>query len=719
MIAQLCYNLRKYRRILKKVNIDTTGLFYYFSVITQEKRNMTAATIRVTTGQTCITALLSLFLASPGIADTSTNEIETTAASGSDEEITITAERSPVEKGERSYLISLPTRDLMQRPLAEMPGLEIATSVVGADEIEWLNAYSTVDALNWTPGAWTESRGRKVKQFFSVRGQRYPYPGYLIDNGWFREFHEINYYLDAWNFERIEVLRSSAALMLSPESMTGAINLVPRIYREEETRIGAEYGTDNYTRLRASYGTPVGDKTAIGGSVSFFHTDGPEDENARENIGNIYASLAHSFTDELEFVIYGFYVNGDRQLRQAQPPASKSLQTRVEEYDPIDAYIGVAKITYRPNDRATTEAVLNGAWRELEGHREGRPDWTERDYEYGARLTQSLLLNADNVLRFDGMVNRWKTPTGKRFYVNRPGDIATYSLAIADEQQYERWLIGAGYRYSRSYIKEFGGFNVEGSSAGLTSVKVEDEWEDPKHTLSLSAAYDLSEEYRVLGNFGGGIVGASPGMLNSDLQTPEDETRYKYDLGIRGSWGGFGEVILTGFFVDQHDAAVIVSDTVVVNGDDFSLYENKDRQSYGVELDIRSRRLDCGVQLFGNAVAMRARVENPDGSTETDEEVPDLILGGGISYLIGVFDTSVFAKSVSEYENDRFLPAMSEPESLGDFTQVDVQLSYFFGNALRSRAYVRVDNISDETFSTVNGYPDIGRQYKAGIELVF
>ena len=86
---------------------------------------------------------------------------------------------------------TLPERDLMARPYTESPGLEAATSVVGRKEIEDLHAYSVVDAMKYVPGAWTETRGRKVKSFYSVRGQRYPYPGYLIDGpvdvdlGWF------------------------------------------------------------------------------------------------------------------------------------------------------------------------------------------------------------------------------------------------------------------------------------------------------------------------------------------------------------------------------------------------------------------------------------------------------------------------------------------------------------------------------------------------------
>ena len=90
---------------------------------------------------------------------------------------------------------TLPPRDLIKRPYTESPGLQTATSVIGQKEIQRTKAYSVVDALKYIPGAWTETRGRKVKEFFSVRGQRYPYPGYTIAGVWFREFHETNYFL--------------------------------------------------------------------------------------------------------------------------------------------------------------------------------------------------------------------------------------------------------------------------------------------------------------------------------------------------------------------------------------------------------------------------------------------------------------------------------------------------------------------------------------------
>jgi outer membrane receptor protein involved in Fe transport len=117
-----------------------------------------------------------------------------------------------------------------------------------------MHPYSLVDAMAYVPGAWIETRGRKTKQFFSVRGQRYPYPGYLIDGAWFREFDEINYFLSAANFDRIEVLRSSSALLLGPGGLTGMINLIPRDFDFKETEIEGIYGTNDMYRANISHG---------------------------------------------------------------------------------------------------------------------------------------------------------------------------------------------------------------------------------------------------------------------------------------------------------------------------------------------------------------------------------------------------------------------------------------------------------------------------------
>jgi len=613
---------------------------------------------------------------------------------------------------------TLPPRDLLKRPYTESPGLETATSVVGRKEIQQQKAYSVVDAMKYIPGAWTETRGRKVKDFFSVRGQRYPYPGYTIDGLWFREFHETNYFLSAANVERIEIVRSSSAMLLGPGGMTGMINIVPRDYTETETQIDTLFGTNNTSRTYLSHGSS-GKNYSYAVGLGYHHTDGVG-ENARENMSNIYSRLVLKPTTDLTLFFNSFIIFGDRQLRLAEPPANNTLQTRRDSYDPMTTYLFVGKALYEPSDMASTDVSVGYANRRFYGHRNGLDFALEEDYEYTISAIQSLQLTERNILRIGGMFNQWESPTGKRFYVGRPADLYTVSGVVVDEHNFGRLILNAGYRISRTYYRQFGGFSVEGSGNEFKNVEeVSNEWEDPLHTISLSASYELTDEYTLFGNFTWGQIAAMPGMLDSDLKQPGTETRTKYDLGIKKRIENFGEAALTGFYVYQDEAALLDGETVLnLFGDEIAQYENADRDNFGLELDIHSNRFENGLQFFFNATAMQTR-RTTDGDWGKDREIPEFILGGGTSYLFDDFELALFANHVSPYENERFLPGTSPPAPLGDFTEVNAQLTYYFGEEKRNSLFFRVDNIGDKHYSTVNGYPDYGRRFMGGISVVF
>jgi outer membrane receptor protein involved in Fe transport len=645
---------------------------------------------------------------SPAVASNPTNSTGT---------ITIVGERPAVEQGEKSLFTALPPRDLLLRPLVESPGLETATTVVGRPEIERFNAYTALDALRYTPGAWTETRGRKEKMLFSVRGQRYPYPGHLVDGAWFREFTESAFFLNAAFLEQIELTRSSADLLLSPGGMAGHLHLVPRQYPRPETQVQAEYGTLNTVLTRLTHGAPFS-QGMYGLGVSYRHTDGPENMNARENVGDLYGRLQWQATPRLQLSLFGYALNGDRQLQLARPPAMLSLQNRRESADPMNYQMLVARARLEWERPAVTEATFNFGNRRYLAHQTGTPDWLEKDLEYGARLLQTFQLSERNHLRVSGLFNHWETPTGKRFYAGRPGDLSTYAAALTDEHQWERLTLNAGYRFSQTYIKEFGGFHVEGSTAGLTAVQVRNEWEDPLHTLSLGAKYTLSPVWSLHANFTWGQIASQPGMLNAALQRPDTETRWKYDLGVRAAWPSYGEISLTAFLVDQYDAPLIKNTAVTVNGLPFALFENTDARSYGVEFETRTRRFDFGLQLFFNATLMTTERRTPAGWRH-DPELPEVVLGGGASYLYRRLEAIFLAKHVGLYENDRFLPAGMRPVDLGDFVELSASLNCYLGREKQHRLYLAVENLTDEEYSTVVGYPHYGLMLKGGLTLVF
>ena len=616
-----------------------------------------------------------------------------------------------VTASDESNYTRLPDRDLIVRPMTESPGLDTAISVIGRKEIEEQHAYSVVDAMNYVPGAWTETRGRKVKQFYSVRGQRYPYPGYLVDGAWFREFHEINYYLSAANFERIEILRSSSALLLGPGGLTGMANLVPRVYNQKETQIEGQYGTLNTYRANVTHGNQK-DKFSYGVGAGYFHTDGASERNATENMLNIYGRLQYRLTSHLSLSWSNYFLYGDRELQLALPPASNVLQTRRDSFDPMKTYVTVVKLRHEKESDQATELIASYGGRRFDGHRIGSPDWLEKDYEYGLSVIHSRELTSNNTLRITGLFHRWVTPTGKRFYVGNPGDIRTYSAAIVDEHDFGRFDTSIGYRFTREHVEEFGGFNVEGSSGPLRAVKVEDKWSDPLHAINLGASFEVTGTMSLFGNAAWGQLAAQPGMLDLDLNQPGAEDRYKYDLGARWRGESYGELILSGFYTRRNDAALVSRTIVLLDEEPYALYTSDDQESYGLEIDFRSRLFSSGLQFFLNATVMQTR-RTMSGVWIDDREVPELILGGGILYRKDGFDLSLFAKHLGAYENERFLPPGSPPAPLGAFTDLTGQVTYRYSPD--TEIFVRVENMINDEYSTVAGYPHEGALFYAGV----
>lgn len=615
-----------------------------------------------------------------------------------------------VEGGPETYS-TLPERNLIERPLSESPGLATATSVVGRFEIEQTKPYSVVDAMKYLPGAWTETRGRKIKQFYSVRGQTYPYPGYLIDGAWFREMHEVAYYLNAADVDRIEVLRSSAALLNGPGGMTGMVNIVPRTYEQQETNLEGVYGSYNTGRAYVGHGNSRG-RLAYALGAGYAHTDGKQDKNARENMSNLYGRMQFHPREDLTLSWSNYFLYGDRQLKLAEPPATGTLQTRKDSFEPMQSYITVAKARYHPTEKAATDLILNFGDRRMEGHREGSDDWQEEETEYGLNLMHSQRLTTANTLRFGGLANRWYTGTGKRYYVGNPGDLRTYSGVIVDDHDFGRFDTSLGYRLTANYVKEYGGYNVEGQAGSLTNVQVYDEWSDPMHTINTGASYELTEPTALLGNFAWGTIAAQPGMLNSDLEEPGTETRYKVDAGVRRRHN-WGEATLTGFYVYQDNAALTIRQTVTgPDGLPYALYENGDRENYGLELELKTHRFKNGLQGFLNLTGMKTR-RTRSGVWEDDTEIPDFLVGGGVSYLWQNLEANLFVRHVSAYENERFLPSGTPAAPLGDFIELNGLVGYHFNRD--TEVYAKVDNITDEHYSTVNGYPDDGIRFFGGV----
>ena len=608
---------------------------------------------------------------------------------------------------------------LLEAPARESVGLELSTSVVRKAEIVEQGAQSVVEALRYVPGAWIESRGRKVKEFLSFRGQKYPYPEYAIDGVLFREFHEVPYVLSTGEVERVEVMRSGAAMLAGNAGLVGVINVIPKEYLGRQTSVKLQYGSMGETRARISHGGRAG-QFSYGLGVDGYRFDGPENRHGEERIANYFGSVSWKASEALSLSVNLFHIAGSRGLVQALPPATRTLQTTLEKFDPIQTSVGTLKALYRPNSRFSTQLLTGYSNRhntDVVKTASGVTSTRDWDRELTAGVSQSIALTGSNTARLGANFIHWVAPYGKRFYTGRRCDLETYSLAITDEQRLGAFVIDGGLRYQRTYINEYGAFNIDESANPYRNVaSLVNQWEPPVWSGSLGAAYYASDRVSLHGNLVGGAVEARRGTLTASLQPPKREGRLMTDLGLSLSDPRLGTGTISAFVVQRRDGINLSGAIRTVNGRPMELYENRDEDSRGVEFELRSRRFRH-VQVFLNVTALQARIAAAS-VMQRDRELPRAILGGGLSASRWGFDLSLFWKSVSSYESLRFAePAVYQP--LGAFNNVDAVLGRRLGARRQTRIYAEARNAANRQYVTVVGYPDYGRRVAIGLDHTF
>jgi len=610
-------------------------------------------------------------------------------------------------------------RNVIKQPEMESPALQPAISSITRRELTRQGAKTLIDALTYIPGAWIESRGRKVKQFFSIRGQKYPYPEYALNGTWQREFHELPYFFSSADVERIEVIRSSAALLTGLSGMAGVINVTTRDFDHLHGAWEIEYGTFGTYRSHFSHGNKVGELSYATG-LGIQGTSGPVNRHATEKMLSLYSRLNWQATSKMDVKLNVFHLNGIREIAQAEPPAAKSFQTAIESYNPLRATLTNAKVFYHPNDKYSTELLIYHALREPLYVDEDEvthmiTKTSERDYEFGFNLLQSIALSEDNKLRIGGLFNRWVAPNGKRFYVGRRCDLATYSAVIVDEHHFGALSLDAGLRWSKTYIDEYGAFNISGSARGFQKVAaVTDVWEPAMVNASLGITYKLSSWQSLHINLAGGQILPRRGTLDVNLQVPAAENRYKLDVSLQTTWPDLGQFSIVGFATRQDNAIALSGQTQEMNGRIMELYMNRDHEQIGLEIEARSSSLWNLMEVFLNSVAMASRVDLA-GKMERNQELPQFIHAMGLYFSRSRFDFNFLLKYISAYQSTRFAADTTIPHPLGDFLVMNSTLGWTLDKNQKIRLYCEVLNLTNQKYSTVVGYPDFGRRINVGI----
>ena len=611
------------------------------------------------------------------------------------------------------------SRSLMEKPYTEPKSILPSINKLSHTDIRKQGATNVVEALNYIPGGLIETRGRQVKQFFSVRGQKYPYPDYAIDGVWQKEFEELPYFFSTSDIEEIEIVRSSAALLTGLSGMAGLINIKTREYTSQETNIELEYGSYNNLHTHLSNGNKIGSFSyAVG--IGYDKSDGPSGKHAKEEIADLFSQVKWQPSDKLIVKANFFYLDGKREMRMAELPADKRYRDMIQNFDPVRALLSNVKIVFRPTEKLSSELQLFSSNRNPTFNDEVKlTNSNEKDSEWGLNFIQSVSITKLNILRFGGLYNHWVAPNGKRFYTGKRCDTETFSGVLVDEQRIGPVTLDAGIRWTKTYQNDYGAFNIEGDGALFRNVTpITDQWEPSVIQTSLGASYNINNSISLHLNTAAGQIKPRNGSLDTDLSVPVNEIRYKFDLGAIKRLPGSGKVTITLFGVLQKNAIVLSGDTYLDPQTNIAreLYLNRDQNQSGLEFELISSKLFGLVQPFVNFTMMKS-VMMRDGILVTNKENPVMIGSGGLYMSKKSFDFNLLCKYVGPFENNRF--ATDGPHPLGDFITIDLSEGYTTKGRVPVRIYIKTRNITNKKYSTVIGYPDFGRMIFAGIQVKF
>lgn len=633
-----------------------------------------------------------------------------------------------VVRAERNVLIELNR---------ESAALDPVTLSLKEMDLQRIMPVSASDALAAAPGIHTETRGRKYKQFHSFRGQIYPYPDVLFDGIWQRDARELFYVYPGAMIQEVEIVRSPSTLFHGLADVVGVINVVPRQPKwapdaPATSRLGVEGGSRNTFRAYGFHEGQAGQGQAflIGGQ--HVQTDGRSQRNAAEKMTSAFWSHVFQLDTNHRVQAGGWILHGYRELERPDPdgPALNALKNRKERYDPITyAHINLRgnhlwsdqwstewKVFYSDRQARYKRVKLDAA-----GPGPGDTIANEDDREFGAQIIQGVALTPDNTLRVGGLFHRWTAPNGKQSYVGSRQDVSSVALVLSDEHRIGNWTLDAGFRYARSYYHDFSNpsFTIGGTS--IQSRPVRGEWDKPVLSGTAGALMKLTERSHLYAHGGYGERRAGPGSVQVDGSSPSTERRYTVDTGWRTSWGAKDTGTLRAglFGVWRRDAIVRISQTATdAEGNVFNLSGNQDLRQGGLEIEMQTPRLlDEHLFFFGGVTWMRSETKSSSGF-EKYREVPSLTASGGGQVEIGAWDAALTARHVDQYENFRFAQD-GNYHHLGDYLDVTLSIGVRLGKEKNIRLYALVENALDEAYSTVVGWTDPGRSYRAGLEMTF
>jgi outer membrane cobalamin receptor len=467
------------------------------------------------------------------------------------------------------------------------------------------------------------------------------------------------------HIERVEIIRGPASLLYGSNAMGGVINLI--------TRSATLPGISGNATL--SYGSY--DSQYLGANVGY-------ESGSSNTIVSFTSERTDGFRPWSEFNAHSGYLKSSYQINEQYKVTVDGSLTKFRTYDPgtISApkinnwmdiqrgYVGASV----DNDFGVSKGSFRFAYNF--GHHELYTTWVSDDFAAVASLYQTFSLFADNTLTLGADMNKFG---GKGYDSSKNyGAPSVYEYAFYAYMQYtlfQRLILNGGLRYDNNEL--FGGVVVP----------------------QIGAAYKLTDETTARTTVGKGF--RSPTirelyLFPAPTPTLQPENMWNYELGVSQTLAGRISLDVTGFVSEGKN--IILAQGVYPN----------------LTLSNSGSFIHRGVEFSGSAfVSSNLHVQTSysfiDAGKET-RSVPKhkIFLGCDYTYRIATLSLSI-QHVAGMYGSD------DSKNPLDDYTNIGAKISTNLTQ--KYSINLSTDNLLDQSYQTILGYPMPGRTVNAGINV--
>lgn len=614
-------------------------------------------------------------------------------------------------------------------PFAVTESAKLTTEVFTREEIEAIKPRDFYDLFSRSAGTATTYQGRKYLNFLSMRGGDSNAVGLIID-GFYMPSSQASRIMAQFPMDAIEsvrIVRDSTSLTLGPlidlgtplsGPNQGFVVITTKKGSRTEGGIVAEYGTLHSGEFQLYHGNKIGNfNYRMTGTIS--GSDGRSGWNTNQKAQSVLLNGGYD-GESLKVSSTLFYQEGMRNMEHS---FTNSTNRAYWGYDPMEALWMAVNVTklWTPN-QVTSLAYSHGMLtdREVMGNipankpanTPGNAVYTytpQSDYADNAHLWHTATFG-NNTLKTGMQAVFWNQPTGFAAWDGKQRQEYMIGGYIQDEQRLMggRLTLDGGVRVDDKFIKK--GVDKY-SPTQTTTALISNTWTEPVIAASLGAAYKFDKVHTGTARFGYSHAETDAFLATVNNKKLDAEERYKYEIGLEGKYHPAFNPKLTLFYYDikNFKTAVTTSGTGV---NVVNVYDAANVGRYGLELSSTGS-LPSGFGYTASYSYVES-TRNLDNMTMARTTV-----AMQLSHRYGPVQSNFSLRYVAPFLNNGFTTPASYVE-VGDFTRLDANVSYNFKHdKLQGRVTAYVQNMLDDRYQTINGFPDQGATCGVRLEVGF